>query len=79
MFLLGMIMLECGSLKPSAYCYDDQNLDILDKEIRDRLKLIREFYSERLLKYITMLVEYDYSERIFATDMSLLFNRELTE
>lgn len=45
MFLLGMIMLECGSLKPAAYCYDEQNLDILDKEIKDRLKIISEFYS----------------------------------
>lgn len=79
MFLLGMIMLECGSLRPAVYCYDAHNLDIIDKEIRERLSIIEEFYSDRLLKYIAMLLEYDFSERVFAKDLSLLFNRELTE
>jgi hypothetical protein len=41
--------------------------------------MVEEFYSERLVKYISMLIEYDYIERIYAKDLSLIFNRELTE
>jgi hypothetical protein len=41
--------------------------------------MVEKFYSERLVRYISMLLEYDYMERIYAKDLALIFNRELTE
>ena len=44
-FVLGLIMLECACLQPSLECYERDTLDILDKVIRERLEMCRQFYS----------------------------------
>lgn len=82
LFILGMILLECGSLRPAAECYDGENLDILDKEIKQRIAMMERFYGgsgNLLVRYVRMMVEYDYTERMEAKEMALMWNRESKE
>lgn len=74
-----MILLECASLKPSTECYDWENWDILDREVRERLEMVRRFYSSRFARYLGLMLEYDYTERMEAKDMALRFNREVMD
>jgi uncharacterized protein YqeY len=41
-----MILLEFCTLKPSAECYDEENYNILDSVIKQRIESVKDIYSE---------------------------------
>ena len=51
------------TLKSSSECYDDDNFDILDKAIQERLTMVRECYPLKIAELLTMMLEYDYTKR----------------
>jgi hypothetical protein len=78
-FGFGMLLLEVCTLRSSRECYDDENYDILDEVLTNRLEQVREFYPEILVKYIAQMLEYDYVDRMDPRQLSVELNRDLRE
>lgn len=76
-FMLGMILLEVCTLKPSSECYDDDNFDIFDKVIQERLDLVRQLYPLKLVQLLALMLEYDYTKRLNAQELSIIVNEEV--
>lgn len=73
-FILGMILLEVCTLKSSSDCYDDDNFDIFDKVIQERLDLVRTLYPLKLVSLLSLMLEYDYMKRLTLQDLSIIVN-----
>ena len=76
-FILGMIILEVCTLKSSGDCYDDDNFDIFDKVIQERLDLVRELYPLKLAELLGLMLEYDYMKRRSVEELSIVVNEEV--
>lgn len=73
--MLGMIMLEAATLKPSCLCYEDNTLDILDKVVKERLNFIRKIYPEEFARLLERMLEYDANERMSPQELALYLNQ----
>lgn len=62
--MLGMILLESCTLKASSDCYDGDNFDLLHMEIEERLEMVKEFYPKEVYELLSLMIEYDYTERL---------------
>ena len=72
-----MILLEVCTLKSSSECYDDDNFDIFDRVIQERLDLVKQLYPLKLFELLSTMLEYDYTIRLCVRDLSFIFNEEV--
>ena len=70
-FTLGMILLEAATLRPSSLCYEQSSLDILDREVQDRLMMVEKFYPPMFRKILEKMLCYDYEQRMNPHQLSV--------
>lgn len=70
-FTLGMIMLEAATLQSSNDCYEEGSLDILDRVVKDRLRMVEQFYPLFFKDILSNMLCYDYEERKSSQQMAV--------